>query len=463
MPHRDHLSHRRTSAHYFRMLPLLVLVASCTAGDLTESSEPSTAVLDEAGAVAAAKGGVRGKNRDKDSGGWTAVVISPETAAVQLGATQKFTAAAKLSDGSTTAAHVTWTSTGGSIDANGVYTGGTAGTQRVIAKSTYSNLADTAIVTVSAPAPAPSEPSRSIAGCPSSGYRRVVNVAGSAALGSALYAAQPGDQIQLAPGTYSGTATISRRGTATDSITLCGPSTAIIAGAVHMTDAQYWRLQGFQVRGGWIGIQMIRSSRNRISGLEIHDVGFSGIKITDQSNDNVVLRNWIYRTARTSKPGYGEGVYIGEGQSGATTAQKTADRNLIQGNRFGPDITAEHVDVKLGTRDNVVRWNSHDATGFGIIWVSTSTSGSVTAALVEMDGTNQRLEGDTVRNLLDSDPNRWAVFRTYAGSGTVVTRNVVIGPTTAKRFYDKDHASGTTVKCDNVKPGALTWGTTCTN
>ena len=389
--------------------------------------------------------------------------VSPGSATLVPGGTQRFAVSGKLSDGSATLPKVTWTVTGGTISSDGLYTANSAaGTYRAVATH-ESKLADTATVTVTASGPVPPPPS-SAAGCPTSAYRRVVNVASTYALANALSAAQPGDQIQLASGTYSGTVTISRRGTATDSITLCGPSTAIIAGAVHMTDAQYWRLQGFTVRGGWVGIQMIRSSHNRISGLEIHDVGFSGIKITDQSNDNVVLHNWIHRTARTSKPGYGEGVYVGEGQSGATTAQRTANRNLIQWNRFGPDITAEHVDVKLGTQDNVVRWNSHDATGFGVIWVSTSTSGSVTAALVEMDGTNQRLEGDTVRNLLDSDPNRWAVFRTYAGSGTIVTKNVVIGPTTATRFYDKDHASATVVKCDNVKPSTLTWGTTtCTN
>lgn len=394
------------------------------------------------------------------------VSVTPATVTLTAGGTQRFAVSGKLSDGSTTLPTVTWKVTGGSINAEGLYTAGNqAGTYRAIATHA-NNVADTATVTIDAPTtpsePPPSDPPSAV-GCPASGYRRTVNVASSSALGSALSAAQPGDQIQLASGTYSGTVTISRRGTAADSITLCGPSTAIIAGAVHMTDAEYWRLQGFQVRDGWIGIQMIRSSHNRIAGLNIHDVGHSGIKITDQSNDNVVQRNWIHRTARTSKPGYGEGVYIGEGQSSATTAQRTANRNLIQWNRFGPDITAEHVDVKLGTQDNVVRWNSHDATGFGIIWTATSTSGSVTAALVILDGTNQRLEADTVRNLLESDPNNWAVFRTYAGSGTVVTDNVVIGPTTAKRFYDKDHASSTVVRCDNVKPSTLAWGTTCTN
>jgi hypothetical protein len=542
MPHRDHLSRRGKSAHYFRMLPLLFFVASCTAGDLTESSEPGTAVLEEAGGVLPVLERGRGNDDRKKEGqnrlagvslsptsvtlepgatqsftatvklsaggtsdtwpvkwsatggtidhglytahtpgvhrviatSWygtfadTAVVtvsgtagtlvslsVTPGSATLATGGTQRFAVSGKLRDGTITVPSVTWTVTGGTITSDGIYTAGsTGGTYRAVATH-ESKLTDTATITIAATGPAPTDPPTSAAGCPSSGYSRVVNVASSSALGSALNAAQPGDQIQLASGTYSGTVTISRRGTATDSITLCGPATAIVAGAVNVTDASYWRLQGFQVRDGWIGLQVRRSVRNRISGLEIHSVGYSGIKLTEGSSYNVVTGNWVHHTGKTA-PQYGEGVYVGEGQSSATSAQRVADYNVIEGNRFGPYVTAEHFDVKLGTQGNIVRGNTHDATGFRLIW----TNGLV-AALGIVDGNNQRVEANTVANLTYSDPSNWGVFRTYAGSGTVVTRNVVVGPVSARRFYDRDHASSTVVKCDNLKPSALAWGTTC--
>jgi hypothetical protein len=378
--------------------------------------------------------------------------VSPGSATLVPGGTQRFAVSGKLSDGSAILPKVTWTVTGGTISSDGLYTaGGEGGTYRAVATH-ESKLADTATITIAATSPGLPP---SVAGCPASGYRRVVNVAGSSALSNALSAAQPGDQIQLAPGTYSGTVTINRRGTANDSITLCGPSTAVLAGAVQLTDASYWRLQGFQVRGGWIGLQVRRSVHNRISGLEIQAVGYSGIKLTEGSSYNVVSGNWIHDTGKTA-PQYGEGVYVGEGQSSATAAQKVADYNLIEGNRLGPNIPAEHFDLKLGTRGNVVRGNTHDATGFRLIW----TNGLV-AALGIADGSNQRVEADTVRNLTYSDSNNWGVFRTYAGSGTVVTENVVLGPVSARRFYDKDHASSTVVKCDNVRPSGLAWGASC--
>jgi parallel beta-helix repeat protein len=385
--------------------------------------------------------------------------VTPGSATLATGGTQRFAVSGKLSDGTTTVPSVTWTVTGGTITSDQIYTAGsTGGTYRAVATH-ESKVADTATITIAATGPAPTDPPTSAAGCPSSGYRRVVNVANAYALANALSAAQPGDQIQLASGTYSGTINVTGKiGTVTDSITLCGPSTAIISGSFNITDARYWRFQGFQIKNGWIGIYAKNLDNSRISGLEVSNVGQEGIMLWNGSNNNVLSKNWIHDTGKTA-PQYGEGFYIGQGQSGATAAQRAADFNQMLNNKIGPNVTAEHFDVKLGTQGNIVKGNKHDGTGFNVIW----SNGDVTAALVIMDGSNQRLEADSVTNLLDSDPNNWAVFRTYAGTGTIVTKNVVIGPTTAKRLYDKDHASGTIVKCDNVKPSTMPWGTTCTN
>src|ERR1041385_7462494 len=64
----------------------------------------------------------------------TQLVVSPKPASVVTGLTQQFSAAGVWSDGSTTAPAVTWSATGGTITASGLYTAGTtAGTFRVIA------------------------------------------------------------------------------------------------------------------------------------------------------------------------------------------------------------------------------------------------------------------------------------------------------------------------------------------
>ena len=83
------------------------------------------------------------------------VVVTPDSAAVAAGGTAQFQASGVYSDGSRSAVAATWTATGGTVSASGLYTAGqTAGTYRVIA--TAGGKADTSTVRVSAaPPPAP--------------------------------------------------------------------------------------------------------------------------------------------------------------------------------------------------------------------------------------------------------------------------------------------------------------------
>jgi hypothetical protein len=87
------------------------------------------------------------------------VIVTPDTATVAIGATRAFSAVGKLSDSTTAPLGVVWTATGGAVDPSGVYTAGTAaGAYQVIATNTAGTLADTALVTIPAPATPPPPP-----------------------------------------------------------------------------------------------------------------------------------------------------------------------------------------------------------------------------------------------------------------------------------------------------------------
>ena len=80
-----------------------------------------------------------------------AIEASPDSVALAAGANHTFSALGRLSDGTTTSVGVTWTATGGAIDAGGVFTAGNAGGKfRVVATKSSGTLADTADVTVTA-------------------------------------------------------------------------------------------------------------------------------------------------------------------------------------------------------------------------------------------------------------------------------------------------------------------------
>jgi hypothetical protein len=97
-----------------------------------------------------------------------ALAVSPDSASVLTGAQKIFSAIGHLSDGTTAPLGVTWTATGGTIDAGGAYTAGpTDGTYQVVATNTAGTVADTASVTVNpppAPPPPPVVPVRLIVG-----------------------------------------------------------------------------------------------------------------------------------------------------------------------------------------------------------------------------------------------------------------------------------------------------------
>ncbi len=76
------------------------------------------------------------------------VNVTPATVSLAAGGTQQFASNGRYSDGSTLALPVTWTASGGSITAGGLFTAGlVAGSYRVIGTHT-SGLADTSAVTV---------------------------------------------------------------------------------------------------------------------------------------------------------------------------------------------------------------------------------------------------------------------------------------------------------------------------
>jgi hypothetical protein len=102
------------------------------------------------------------------------VVLSPASLALTTGASAQLAAYGRNSLGDSVPVEVTYSATGGSVTATGLYTAGsTAGSYRVVAAA--SGLADTSVVTLTQPPPPPSPPS---------GERRIL--VGASALWSSL-------------------------------------------------------------------------------------------------------------------------------------------------------------------------------------------------------------------------------------------------------------------------------------
>ena len=270
---------------------------------------------------------------------------------------------------------------------------------------------------VQAPAPRPTADNCGAAG------DRLVKVSSTKDLEQALANASPGDHIHMEDGVYKGAFVIERSGSESQPITLCGSRGAILDGGsiqggygVHLRGS-YWHLHGFTVRNARKGIMADGAKNNVLQGLEVHRTGDEGVHFRMFSQNNVLRDSWIH-DAGVDTPLYGEGVYIGSAISnwGSYSHGKPdqCDGNQVIGNVLGPDVRAEGVDAKEGTRGGVISGNVF--MGRGAIAAD---------SWVDMKGSEYRIENNTGTY----DPKRpWrgpiSVFPSSGGWG----EGNVIGP-----------------------------------
>jgi hypothetical protein len=80
------------------------------------------------------------------------------------------------------------------------------------------------------------------------------------------------------------------------------------------------------------------------------------------SSDNTLQNSRVSITGRLM-PGYGEGLYIGTATARLNGTIDLTDRTKVISNRFGPNITAEHNDIKEDTHGGVLYNNTYDGAG----------------------------------------------------------------------------------------------------
>lgn len=388
-----------------------------------------------------------------DANAVASVTVSPASATLTEGQTKQLSATIRDQAGKTlSSAVVSWTSSNANVatvSSSGLVRGVAAGNVTITAGS-GGKQDDAAIAITGAtppPPPPPSGGSGNFASCenlPSAS--RTVNVSSQSALNSALSNAQAGDRIVLAPGTYSGNKTITNRsGTQTQPIVLCGPKTAVLTGDIRPTGINWWIFQGFTIRDSFQSMYMTRSSNNKLRGLEIYNVGQEAVRFRCGSSDNVVQGSWIHDTGRSNSE-WGEGIYIGSWASHWSqcgSGPDKSDRNQVLDNKLGPNIRAEHMDIKEGTTGGVIRGNTID--GAGMVMTQ-----SWNDSWAEIKGNNYLIEDNQGTRSVKH------AFETLAisgyGNGNVFRGNRVEQlPSSGMAF--NIGGSGNVVACDNVVTG----------
>jgi hypothetical protein len=278
----------------------------------------------------------------------------------------------------------------------------------------------------------------------------------AAELTTALRNAKPGQVIEMADGTYKGTFTMTTSGTASTPIVLRGGRGAVLDGGdpkhritVQLQGADFWRLEGFSVRGAQKGVVLDDSNKNVLSQLDVSKSGMEAVHFRSSSSDNRLENSRVHHTGLVDK-GRGEGIYIGSAFTnwakwGNQGGMDRSDRNVVTGNEVYA-ITAENVDIKEGTVNGEISGNTFRGDGM--------TGEHHADSWVDAKGNGYRITGNTgVGTRLDG-------FQTHVqlpgwGENNVFSNNklTVNAAGYGINIY-KGQAKGNVVTCDNVVTGA---------
>mmetsp|Transcript_11568 Transcript_11568/g.17795 ORF Transcript_11568/g.17795 Transcript_11568/m.17795 type:complete len:842 (+) Transcript_11568:98-2623(+) len=216
-------------------------------------------------------------------------------------------------------------------------------------------------------------------------HRLLVNAAtirctNTSSLHSALQSVAPGDEIVLASGIYydedgiSGTAShfpATIDGTSTDRITLRGedPSNPpLLSGSdagsrtVLRVFGDYWTVKDIAVTNGQKGIIFDNANYGQIIDCHVYGIGYEAIHIRDGSDHCLIEGCSVHDTGIRNK-GFGEAIYVGTDGGSWGRYDPYVWNTTIRNCTLGPNVAAEAFDIKEGTQNTLIEFNTVDATG----------------------------------------------------------------------------------------------------
>ena len=249
--------------------------------------------------------------------------------------------------------------------------------------------------------------------------------------------AQPGDVVNLAPGSYLQDVVSRRSGTPTAPITLTGPAGAVVKGGGNARIIEINHdditLDGFTIDGLWAAPTSTSGYRDKllyvlgkapldgVNGLRVLNMTFKNaggecVRLRYFAQRNEIARSTFLSCGVTDfrfKAGgkHGEGIYIGtapdqlgDGKN-PTTDPDQSNTNWVHHNSFNTQGN-ECVDIKEASSGNIIEYNTctgqqdpnsggFDSRGNGNIFRNNESYGNLGAAL--------RLGGDTATTGIGND------------------------------------------------------------
>ena len=202
---------------------------------------------------------------------------------------------------------------------------------------------------------------------------------------TAMTSVEAGDSIVIAPGTYeadglaiSGTGAHFASyadGTADAPIVMRSqdpenPATLVGENVGSLTCVRifgaYWTVQDLHVRNAQKGIVFDNAPHGNVINCTVHDVGYEAIHWRDGSDFGLIDGCHVYNTGLRDA-GFGEAIYIGTDKGSWGKYDRDVTYVTIRNCVIGPGVAAEAFDIKEGTEEIIVEYNTIDARGLSDI------------------------------------------------------------------------------------------------
>ncbi|WP_421895907.1 cellulose binding domain-containing protein [Marinoscillum sp.] len=209
-------------------------------------------------------------------------------------------------------------------------------------------------------------------------YATVYNCSTVSEIQNALANAQAGDEIIIASGTYESSASVNAayyyggaNGTAANPITIRSASASnkahlkgnsISSKTVLRIEGDYWIVKDLELSYAQKGLVFDNSNYSQAINCAVHNVGNEAIHIRDGSDHVTIDGCSVYNTGNVNA-GFGEGIYIGTDKGSWSSYDPYVDYTTVKNCSIGPDVRAEAFDIKEGTQETVIEYNTVDGSG----------------------------------------------------------------------------------------------------